>query len=106
MIAESGVFAANVIDREFDGAYDDVKRFGFQGGRKVDKFADRTHEIGELGAPILPESKAFYECRVMGELTQDLGTHSLYVADVVRAGTRDAGEPLTYNEYRKVMKKK
>ncbi|MBN1282940.1 MAG: flavin reductase [Proteobacteria bacterium] len=106
MITESGVFVANVIDRGFAGCYDDVKRFGFQSGRKVDKFADRAQEPGEMGAPILPEAKAFYECRVISDKTLDLGTHTLFVADVIRAGTRESGEPLTYNEYRRVMKKK
>ena len=106
MISESGVFVANAIDKDCGDCYADVKRFGFQSGRKVDKFADRAHELGELGAPILPESKAFYECRVARDLVLDLGTHTLFVADVVRAGTHEAGEPLTYNEYRKVMKKR
>lgn len=106
MIMESGIFAANVIDREYAHCYADVKRFGFQSGRKVDKFADRAHEAGELGAPVLPEAKAFFECRVIREKTVDLGTHTIFVADVVRAGTRDSGEPLTYNEYRKVLKKR
>jgi flavin reductase (DIM6/NTAB) family NADH-FMN oxidoreductase RutF len=105
MIAESGIFAANAIDRECPSCYLDVKRFGLQSGRRVDKFADRPFERGLLGAPILPESKAFYECRVLREKTQDLGTHTLFVAEVARAGTRANGEPLTYNEYRRVMKK-
>jgi flavin reductase (DIM6/NTAB) family NADH-FMN oxidoreductase RutF len=106
MIQESGVFVANALCREDQGCYDAVKHFGFQSGRKVDKFADYVYELGELGAPILPGSKAFWECKVDRDLTVDLGTHSLWVADVIRAGTRELGEPLTYNEYRKVMKTK
>jgi len=106
MISESGVFVANALCREEEGCYDMVKRFGFQSGRKVDKFADLTYELGEVGAPILPGSKAFWECRVCRECTLDLETHTLFVGDVVRAGSRESGEPLTYNEYRKVMKKK
>ena len=105
MIQESGIFVANAIDRDCCSCYDMVKHFGMQSGRKVDKFASLASEPGELGAPILPESKAFFECRVIREMTLDLGTHSLLVGQVVRAGTRTSGEPLTYNEYRKVMKK-
>ncbi len=105
MIKESGIFVANVINREDEGCYDLVKHFGFQTGRKVDKFANTAYELGELGAPILPGSKAFFECIVDRGLTADLSTHTLFVADVKSAGTREGGEPLTYNEYRKVMKK-
>lgn len=106
MIMESGVFVANALCREDQGCYDAVKHFGFQSGRKVDKFADVSYELGEVNAPILPGSKAFWECRVDRDKCVDLGTHTLFVGDVVRAGTRETGEPLTYNEYRKVMKKK
>ncbi len=105
MISESGIFVANVIDRLEPSCYDKVKHFGFQSGRKVDKFLNYKKELGELGAPILPDSKAFYECRVIRDLSSDLGTHMLFVGDVVRAGVRDDGEPLTYNEYRRVIKK-
>lgn len=105
MIAESGIFVAGAICREDKGCFDLVKHFGFQTGRKVDKFASQPYEMGELGVPIIPGSKAFWECRVQREMTCDLKTHTLFVAEVVRAGTREAGEPLTYNEYRKVMKK-
>lgn len=105
MIVASGIFAANVLDREDSGCYDCVRFFGMQSGRKVDKFAEKQHERGELGAPILTCAKAFYECRVVPGKTLDLGTHTLFVGEVIRAGTRAAGEPLTYNEYRKVTKK-
>ena len=105
MIAESGIFTVNVIDRQESACYDTVKHFGFQSGRKVEKFATVGFERGELGAPILACAKAFYECRVDPAKTVDLGTHSLFVGLVVRAGVREAGEPLTYNEYRKAMKK-
>jgi flavin reductase (DIM6/NTAB) family NADH-FMN oxidoreductase RutF len=104
MIAETGNFVVNVLDREFERCYEYVKHFGFQSGRKVDKFANFNYERSELGPPILPDALAFYECRVMREDTLDLKTHTLFVAEVLRAGTKNAGEPLTYNEYRKVMK--
>lgn len=105
MIEESGVFVVNVIDRDNPNCYEQVKHFGFQSGHKVDKFADYEHEIGELGAPILPNAKAFFECKVIRDECVDLGTHTLFMGDVIRAGEREAGEPLTYNQYRKDRKK-
>ncbi len=120
MIAATGRFVANVLDRsggvvageelttppKDEDWMEVIRHFGFQSGRTVDKFAKTPHELSENGIPILPEAKAFYECHVVPEMTQDLGTHTLFVALVERAGTRDDGEPLTYNEYRKSMRKR
>ena len=105
MIAKSGRFAVSVLDRENGACPDVIRRFGFQSGRDVDKFADFPHELTEHGIPYLPEAVAIYECTVVREMTVDLGTHSLFVASVDRAGTRQGGEPLTYNEYRKSIRK-
>lgn len=107
MIERTGRFVANAIDRDDGRSYDKVKHFGFQSGRKVDKFDPCPFPVerGELGPPILTESKAFYECRVEPERTVDLGTHTLFVGAVVRAGSCGLGEPLTYNEYRRMLKK-
>ncbi len=105
MIAESGRFAVSVLDRESEASGDVIRRFGFQSGRDADKFAGFPHETTEHGIPYLPDAVAIYECTVIPEMTVDLGTHSLFVASVDRAGTRDGGEPLTYNEYRKNIRK-
>jgi len=106
MIAETGRFVLNALDREDPACPDIVRRFGFQSGRDVDKFSDFPYETGESGIPILPAAKAFYECTVLREFTVDLETHTLFVASVDRAGTKEDGEPLTYNEYRKTMRKR
>ena len=105
MIVESGRFAVSVLDRENKSCPDVIRRFGFQSGRDADKFAGFPHELTEHGIPYLPDAVAVYECAVIPEMTVDLGTHSLFVASVDRAGTRNGGEPLTYNEYRKSIRK-
>jgi len=105
MIASSGRFVASVLDRENDKCPEVIRHFGFQSGHKVDKFADFPHDLTKDGIPFLPEAVAIYECTVIREMTVDLGTHSLFVASVDRAGTREVGEPLTYNEYRKSIRK-
>jgi flavin reductase (DIM6/NTAB) family NADH-FMN oxidoreductase RutF len=105
MIADSGRFAVSVLDRLNANASDVIRRFGFQSGREVAKFVDLEYEVTEHGIPYLPGAVAVYECTVCRETTVDLKTHSLFVASVDRAGTRDGGEPLTYNEYRKRIMK-
>ena len=106
MIVETGTFALNALDKTDPECPDVIRRFGFQSGRNVDKFADFPYEPGENGSPILPVAKAFWECTVIPELTVDLGTHTLFVAAVDRAGVREGGEPLTYNEYRRTMRRR
>jgi len=106
MIAETGRFVLNALDKTDPESPDLIRRFGFQSGRDVDKFADFPYGTGENGSPILQNAKAFWECTIVPELTLDLGTHTLFVAEVERAGTRDGGEPLTYNEYRRTMRRR
>jgi len=106
MIAETGKFVLNALDKQDPKCLDVIRRFGFQSGRNVDKFADFPYLAGKNGCPILPDAKAFWACTVLPEFTLDLGTHTLFVAQVTRAGVRKEGEPLTYNEYRKTMRER
>lgn len=104
MICESGRLSISVLNRENASCAALVRRFGFQSGRDVDKFADFDHALNSHGIPYLPDAVAVYDCTVLADKTVDLGTHSLFVASVDRAGTLGEGEPLTYNEYRKELR--
>jgi flavin reductase (DIM6/NTAB) family NADH-FMN oxidoreductase RutF len=106
MILETGHFVVSVLDRNDPACIDVIKRFGFQSGRDVDKFAGFAHDTLGRGIPSLPTAVAVFEVSVLPLVTVDLITHSLFVASIDRAGTRDSGEPLTYNEYRKSMRRK
>jgi flavin reductase (DIM6/NTAB) family NADH-FMN oxidoreductase RutF len=106
MIAATDRFGVNVLDRDNPRSPGVVQHFGFQSGRTVDKFATLPYLLGQSGVPILPDAKAFYECQVLPEMTLDLGTHTLFIGLVESAGTREKGEPLTYNEYRATMRRK
>jgi len=106
MIGQSGQFVVSVLDRENPACSGLIRRFGFQSGRKVDKFEGLRHEQTEAGLPFLPDAVAIYECTVVPEMSQDLGTHMLWVASVDRAGTREGGTPLTYTEYRERLRQK
>ena len=105
MIQATGLFVVNVLSRDDPTNMEKIKHFGFQSGHEVDKFASIPYELTKSGIPAIPDSKAFYECRVVCQMTCNLGTHTLFIADVTSAGIDEEGEPLTYNEYRKRMKK-
>lgn len=105
MVLASGRFSLSVLDRENASCSDIVRRFGFQSGRDVDKFAGLMYERNRDGIPYLPDAVAVYDCRVLPDRCMDLGTHTLFVARVDRAGISGHGEPLSYNEYRQWLRK-
>lgn len=87
LVVESGVFSVNLWDREetrvfvkFSKPADFVD--GALNGRPV--------RFGMTGAPIFEEAIAFLDCRVRHSL--HLGSHTLFVGEVVDAGFQNGGE--------------
>jgi len=80
LIRESGVFAINVLTREqvYLG-----KRFGYQSGRRVDKFAGLDYAQAATGSPILPQAQAYFDLKLVD--TFPAGDHTLFVGEVVDA---------------------
>lgn len=88
-VEASRVFALHLLGRE---QLDAARHFGFQSGRKVDKFAGLAYDVGATGAPILKEALGYVECRVAQSL--DTGPHVVFVGDVVGGGVLREGDPL------------
>lgn len=100
-IAETGVLAVSVLDRETP--IDLIGKFGFKSGREFDKFKNISFRRGVTGAPLLLEhSFAFIEAEVHDRL--EVGTHTLFCATVVDCGIIRESEPLTYAYYQEVKK--
>jgi flavin reductase (DIM6/NTAB) family NADH-FMN oxidoreductase RutF len=94
LIAGSGIFAVNVLK---EGQVDLGKRFGFQSGRKVDKFAGLDFKRAATGAPILPQAYAYFDLKLVN--TVPAGDHSLFVGEVVEAKILDAAaRPLIFRK--------
>jgi flavin reductase (DIM6/NTAB) family NADH-FMN oxidoreductase RutF len=53
-------------------------------------------ENGVTGSPILLDAPAWFECRVVEELRR--GDHTIFVGEVVEAGSRRDEEPLTLRD--------
>jgi len=100
LINESRLLSISILKKETDAKI--IGSFGYKSGRDIDKFADVKYMTGEGGVPILLEDTiAWFVCRVTK--TVDLGTHILYVAEIIENNLIDAsGEPLTYAYYRDV----
>lgn len=104
MVFEAGHFALHLLHtRQFDL----VRRLGFISGRDRDKLAGIPHHPGVLGAPILDECYAHFECRVANVM--DTGSSTLFLGDVVAVGYGKAvdldpkGELMTATYFRANM---
>ena len=100
-IQESKMFAVSVLSEDTPLSF--VGHFGFKSGRDIDKFKDIKYELGVTGAPLVPDySLAYLEARVIKEV--DVGTHTIFVGEVVGAEVSKEGEPMTYAYYHKVKR--
>ncbi len=99
LIYESGVFAVSVLD--VDTPMTLIGTFGFKSGRDIDKFENISLKEGKTGCPVVQDhSLAFLEAKVTDRV--DVGTHTLFIAEVVDAEVLREGEPMTYAYYHQV----
>jgi flavin reductase (DIM6/NTAB) family NADH-FMN oxidoreductase RutF/rubredoxin len=98
-VRESRVFSVSVLSKEAPMTF--IGRFGFKGGRDVNKFEGIGYRIGASGAPIVTDfSVAYVEAEVVGET--DCGTHTVFIGKVVDCGVLTEEEPMTYAFYHEV----
>lgn len=103
LIKKSSVFSLSILDTDCN--YDTIAHFGFQSGRNVDKFADFTYKLDKNGCPyITKETCAVLSARVLS--SEDLGTHTLFVASVEDAFVSSKREAITYLYYRNTIRQK
>lgn len=100
-IKKCGTFVLSVLDKSV--TFDTISRFGFQTGREVDKFSDFAHSLDANGNPYLNDQIcAVFSCKVIS--SQDLGTHTLFVAEIEDSKVTSDKAPLTYADYHKDVK--
>ncbi len=103
LIKEGGVFCLSLLDKTC--TMETIRHFGFQSGRDVDKFGQIRPKLDGNGVPYLGwQSCAYLSCRVVS--SQDLGSHTLFIAEVEDAQRLSDQEPLTYAYYQNVLKPK
>ena len=104
MMVKTGVFNVSVISEEAD--FELFRHFGFQSGRDTDKFADfADFARAENGVAYVTKGvNAVISAKVVD--TVDLGTHTLFVADVTDAITLSDVPSATYAYYHAHIKPK
>lgn len=96
-ITDSGIIGVSILGQD---GHDLVRRFGYRSGRELDKFAGIKHSFGVTGAPLVDGAIAYLECRLNRERSVDVGTHTLFVAEVLDGEVREDREPMTYAYFR------
>ncbi len=95
-IKKSGVLTASIISQETPLNF--IGQFGFKSGRDINKFEGVNYRTGETGAPIvLDNTLAYLEAKAVN--SADVGTHTLFIGEVVAAEVLKEGEPMTYAYY-------
>ena len=90
-IEKSRIFAVNIVGKDGGEMLKPFAKDTQVEGNKLNGFGFKD---GETGAPVLDDVPAYLECKVREDIT--IGDHSIFVAEVVGGGVRDASaEPLT-----------
>lgn len=92
LIEQSGAFALHAIRK---GQMDFLARF--KGPDAAAKFDAVQWRPGQTGSPILADCIAWLDCRVKQSLAP--GNHTLFIGEVVDAGTVDGGSALSTADY-------
>ena len=103
LIVKSKVFSASVLKESASMIF--FGPFGFKSGREFDKLSNVTFKEGVTGCPLITEhALSVLEAEVINEI--DLGTHTVFIGNVVSSEVLDEGTPLTYQYYHQVLKGK
>lgn len=105
LILKSGIFNVSVLTE--DAPFKVFQQFGFQSGRDVDKFAGCEGDPvrSENGLRYIPKyTNAFLSGKVIK--AEDMGTHTLFTAEVTEAKVLSDGKSVTYAYYFENIKPK
>jgi flavin reductase (DIM6/NTAB) family NADH-FMN oxidoreductase RutF len=102
LIFDTGRFVLHLLHTK---QFDLIHRLGFVSGRDRDKLAEVPHRRGVLGAPVLNDCWAHFECKVANVM--DTGSSTLFLGDVVEvgfgAGKQAQGDVMTAAYFRANM---
>jgi len=88
LIFETGRFVLHLLRTD---QFELIHALGFVSGRTRDKLAAIPHTLGTLGAPVLDDCYAHFECRVANVM--DTGSSTCFLGDVTTVGFGRASGP-------------
>ncbi|MDO4459307.1 MAG: flavin reductase [Clostridia bacterium] len=103
MIKESRVATLSILDKSV--SFETIKHFGMQSGRDVDKMEDIPFPQDKNGVPYMGWGACAYLSLKVTDMV-DMGTHTLFIAEVTEAEMLSENPPITYAEYHSDLKPK
>lgn len=102
-ISHSNYFTVSILEEETPMAL--IGTFGFKSGKEINKFEGINYKIGGNKCPILLENTlSVMEVNVFNKV--DLGSHTVFLGDLVSSEVLKKGKPLTYAYYHEVKRGK
>jgi len=103
LILKSKVFSASVLEESTPMIF--LGPFGFRSGRDIDKLSKVAFKEGVTGCPLITEhALSVLEAEVIHQI--DLGSHTVFIGNVVSSESLKKGTPITYQYYHQVLKGK
>ncbi|MFC1946538.1 rubredoxin [Chloroflexota bacterium] len=100
-IKKSGVFTASILCQDTPLSF--IGNFGFKSGRDTNKFEGVNYKIGTTKAPVVTDyATAYMEVRVTKEI--DVGTHTMFIGEIVDADVLTEDICMTYEYYHQVKR--
>jgi ferric-chelate reductase [NAD(P)H] len=102
-IQKTRKFGLSILEKETPMIF--IGPWGFKSGRTIDKFQGVNYKLGETGIRLVTDhTLSVMEAKVTA--THDLGTHTMFVGEIVNSEVLKDGEILTYECYQKEKKGK
>jgi ferric-chelate reductase [NAD(P)H] len=103
LILKSRVFSASILEENTPMTF--LGPFGFRSGRDIDKLSKVAFKAGITGCPLIIEhALSVLEAAVIQQI--DLGSHTVFIGDVISSELLKKGTPITYTYYHQVLKGK
>jgi len=96
LVRASGALGITVLAQETPLPF--LGLFGFKSGREVDKLSQVNFKMAPNGCPLVTDYALAVCAGAVGQAV-DVGTHTLFVVDVLSAEVIKDGVPLTYAYY-------
>ncbi len=101
LINDSKAFTVSILSKDTPLSF--IGDFGFKCGRDVDKLKNVNYKLSRNNLPIvLDYTLGYFEARVISQV--DVGTHTLFIGELIDADIVKEGEPMTYAYYQQVKR--
>jgi len=99
IISKSNKFTISILNKETPMSL--IGTFGFKCGRTVNKMENVSCIQEESMIPIITDHTiAYVEARLINQL--DVGTHTIFIGEVINADILSESEPMNYEYYHEV----